>query len=437
MSDTRDHRLGDPAMSQPSPDAPAVVRAFDGLTTQVRRIADALSTPVVEQTDAPDGAPTTGSDDGPRCVCGDLIELTGDPAVWRHAPGSIFGLDAHTPRPPDWLKAGTRDLSIPAQAPVADEDAQRTTRRASLRNLLSHAARIRFSVEEAELLRQLVETEMREADTARAVVADHRVENRALRKKLERYGTEAQEQRTRAEQSEVVHPEDPAQATTPTRVDDSGTELAAAEVARLRAGEELGGDYPSPDDTPGQWIWWWNRATAEQRLDVAATVLSNHKAASQCFLENHRSRIARAQKELGELTWVEGELEAAQAALERVGTVAPDLEFAATGIGLAEPAREAMRDAARRIRTALQTPSYVLNTTAVVPAWRHNPDGTWSLTVGEGVLTVPPSTSPARRAQFLLAYISLSAGGWTVRPAADASGHSSNYEGPPLAEETP
>jgi hypothetical protein len=94
-------------------------------------------------------------------------------------------------------------------------------------------------------------------------------------------------------------------------------------------------------------------------------------------------------------------------------------------------------DDARRIRTALQTPSYVLNTTAVVPAWRHNPDGTWSLTVGEGVLTVPPSTSPARRAQFLLAYISLSAGGWTVRPTADASGHSSNYEGPPLAEETP
>lgn len=44
---------------QPSPDARAVVRAAEELTTQVRRIADALTTPVVEDAVATDDAPTT------------------------------------------------------------------------------------------------------------------------------------------------------------------------------------------------------------------------------------------------------------------------------------------------------------------------------------------------------------------------------------------
>jgi hypothetical protein len=39
--------------------------------------------------------------------------------------------------------------------------------------------------------------------------------------------------------------------------------------------------------------------------------------------------------------------------LRRVNAVGAPLEYEATGIGLAEPAREAMRDAARRIRAAL------------------------------------------------------------------------------------
>lgn len=45
-------------MSQPSPDAKAVVRAAEALTTQVRRIADALSTPVVRYEAAADDTPT-------------------------------------------------------------------------------------------------------------------------------------------------------------------------------------------------------------------------------------------------------------------------------------------------------------------------------------------------------------------------------------------
>ena len=44
-------------MSQPSPDARAVVAAVDRLTTQVRRLADTRQTPT--------DAPTTTADDGP------------------------------------------------------------------------------------------------------------------------------------------------------------------------------------------------------------------------------------------------------------------------------------------------------------------------------------------------------------------------------------
>ncbi len=45
--------------------------------------------------------------------------------------------------------------------------------------------------------------------------------------------------------------------------------------------------------------------------------------------------------------------EQAQAAIERVRAVGPRLEYEATAPGLAEPAREVLRDASRRIRTAL------------------------------------------------------------------------------------
>ncbi len=59
-----------------SPDARAVVRAFDGLTTQVRRIADALSTPVVEDAEASDDDATT-----PATTCSALYAGT-DPMRW-------------------------------------------------------------------------------------------------------------------------------------------------------------------------------------------------------------------------------------------------------------------------------------------------------------------------------------------------------------------
>ena len=151
-----------------SPDAKAVVRALEALTTQVRRIADARTTPVVEDAEAQQ----TTADDVPRCVCGDPIEQTGDPAYWIHSPGSDTRcLDA---RPPSWVTRGTRDLSIPKQGPATgEEQTLQWARRESLLVLLTRLQRGRtLTEEEAATLRHHVETEIREAAIADAVTAE-------------------------------------------------------------------------------------------------------------------------------------------------------------------------------------------------------------------------------------------------------------------------
>lgn len=48
-----------------------------------------------------------------------------------------------------------------------------------------------------------------------------------------------------------------------------------------------------------------------------------------------------------------------------------------------------------------EEPAYVLSTTAIVPSWRHEPDGTWSVPVAGAILTVPAHVSQARRDQLL------------------------------------
>ncbi|MGW0869923.1 hypothetical protein ACWD3Z_05455 [Streptomyces sp. NPDC002740] len=106
------------------------------------------------------------------------------------------------------------------------------------------------------------------------------------------------------------------------------------------------------------------------------------------------------------------ELEQAQAAIARVRAVGPELEYAATGIGLAEPAREAMRDASRRIRAALDgtvSPAEAMTaagapvTTGVtsgIPGWKaaehvghgspceEQPDGSCAGSAGEAPVLV-------------------------------------------------
>ncbi|MEV8048401.1 hypothetical protein AB0P02_31825 [Streptomyces griseoluteus] len=183
-------------MTQPTPDARAVVRAIDALTTQVKRVADAqaaaakravVGAATADQTDFALAPPPDA--DGPRCVCGDPIELTGDPAGWIHSPGSDTPcLDA---RPPSWITQGTRDLSIPEQVPAADEDAQRTARRDNLLALLTRLRRGGMSTEESVALRQHVEAEIRDGDAARRHAAD--------RDRLARSEAEEQARADRAE----------------------------------------------------------------------------------------------------------------------------------------------------------------------------------------------------------------------------------------------
>jgi hypothetical protein len=64
--------------------------------TQLRRLADAHTTPVIANPDAPTTTP-----DGPRCVCGDPIVLSGDPARWIHGPGSDTSCLKARPNLPD------------------------------------------------------------------------------------------------------------------------------------------------------------------------------------------------------------------------------------------------------------------------------------------------------------------------------------------------
>jgi hypothetical protein len=126
-------------VSQPSPDARAVVRALDALTTQVRRIADGQETPVVEHILSADDTTTTAR----------RIPLPGIPEC---GPGCFC-----------------RRNDAEQQPPAADEDqALRWARRESLLVLLTRLQRGRTLTEdEAETLRHHVETEIREADTAR------------------------------------------------------------------------------------------------------------------------------------------------------------------------------------------------------------------------------------------------------------------------------
>jgi hypothetical protein len=174
-------------VSQPSPDARAVVRALDALTTQVRRLADSRQSDFVLSTDATDDAPTTTADDGPHCVCGDPIVLSGDPARWIHAahPG-LLPLTDHQIRPaltgcshrgphPDFTCAEVNQ-SRPywnvrweqeQQAPATDDDA-RTARRRSIRVLLNRLNNgLTLTTDEAQLLTRHVATEITDANEGR------------------------------------------------------------------------------------------------------------------------------------------------------------------------------------------------------------------------------------------------------------------------------
>jgi hypothetical protein len=70
-----------------------------------------------------------------------------------------------------------------------------------------------------------------------------------------------------------------------------------AQLAALRAGEE-----PYEDErivpTPGQWIWRWNRATPEQRLQVAEKAIADADHFYQCFMSAWPDRAREAEAQL-------------------------------------------------------------------------------------------------------------------------------------------
>jgi hypothetical protein len=137
-------------VSQTSHDAKAVVRALDALTTQVRRIADAQQRPA--------DAPTTTADDGPasdRCV-----------HPGPHPGFTCAEVDASQP----YFRVRWEQEQ---QAPAADADAQRTTRRKSLRVLLNRLNNgLPFTSSEAELLTRHVATEICDANAGHTAAAE-------------------------------------------------------------------------------------------------------------------------------------------------------------------------------------------------------------------------------------------------------------------------
>jgi hypothetical protein len=82
-------------------------------------------------------------------------------------------------------------------------------------------------------------------------------------------------------------------------VDASACELAKAraEIERLRAGEDHTPAAEGVELTPGQLIAKWNSLNATERLEQAARILDDNRAARECFLMNHRARLEEAERQ--------------------------------------------------------------------------------------------------------------------------------------------
>ncbi|MFF9124379.1 hypothetical protein ACF09J_13895 [Streptomyces sp. NPDC014889] len=90
-------------------------------------------------------------------------------------------------------------------APAADEDAQRTARRARLHNLLARADRSNLTPGEVAALRDLMDAEVREADTARAEAQrQERISLSAIRAAKELLKRRTTTLRERAERAEAA-----------------------------------------------------------------------------------------------------------------------------------------------------------------------------------------------------------------------------------------
>ncbi|MFE2965535.1 hypothetical protein ACFXKC_18015 [Streptomyces sp. NPDC059340] len=97
-------------------------------------------------------------------------------------------------------------------------------------------------------------------------------------------------------------------------------EAARTELAAFHAGEEPVTN-PAVMHTPAQWIWQWNRATPEKRLQVAEAAMRDGAAAHDCRINGHTERIhdgRHAEMALNEVRNVVADM-AAQGALQWAG----------------------------------------------------------------------------------------------------------------------
>ncbi|WP_165954034.1 hypothetical protein, partial [Streptomyces sp. 8K308] len=105
------------------------------------------------------------------------------------------------------------------------------------------------------------------------------------------------------------------------------------------------GDEPPTDatvaDTPATFIWRWNRATPQERHDLAARVLDAGKRSVACFIGDHDKQIANLRQRVDQ----------AEGALQRVRTEL-DALGGETGY-LSHVARTGHTQATDRIRAAL------------------------------------------------------------------------------------
>lgn len=395
-------------MSPLSPDAKAVVRAVDALTTQVRRLADTLSTPRVIDLN---GTRTTRDDDSTTPVacplCPSLRYFTGPADATDHfrtAHPEQQLVDGPWPMlvPPDGTlstpateaddapttanddasaacrimetrtcptsyagECGDRpcarfESDDPApwtdQAPADDEEALRTARRDQLGLLLSRAGRGVLTPDEATLLRQHVETEMRDADTARARAEQaedllHVAHETSNRSEAERAAAVAELERMRglltAEHKRANDAID-----RETRAEEAAEEARAERDAADRARAEAQRDRDQ------------HAVTLAEVLHSFAKVLSDDKQRVIGFMgptadpdtfERWRSVIAPTVERpwWEQLAEVRAELEQAQAVIERVRAECDRLETAVRANPTAPDFDGAYLAAVRHVRAAL------------------------------------------------------------------------------------
>lgn len=247
--------------SDPSADANAVVRAADALTTQVRRVADALSL----ATDDDATTPTTT-----RPLLARLLD-----AITHSGPGY--------------------DLT-PAGTPATDKEAQHTDRRASIRNLIGRIDRLgALKPSEADLLRQQVEAEMRDVDTARAVAAGNKRHVQLLFAELERANAVTAEAKRLLERR--------------TKKLRTRAEMAETELRTLRAGLRANGADPTQIQNLWAQISLRNRQWREAKREIAVT---------RNMLQSEGGDVALVDEMVATVSAAEGRAREAQAAIERV-----------------------------------------------------------------------------------------------------------------------